>query len=126
MKLNALMFLLAMTTALPVRAAAAPAALTFEAKEKKDAVTIKVGQELKIILPTTEAGYVWEVASNDIRFLKQAGRTVALPGGPTAGAAATFLGVKPGRSRLSFAYVQPNDTGETITADNREIAVTVR
>lgn len=120
------MFLVAIAPALLARAAAPPAAMTFEAKEKKDAVTIKVGQELKIILPTTAAGYVWEVASNDIRFLKQAAKTAALPGGPTAGAAATFLGVKPGRSRLSFAYVQPGDTGETITADTREITVTVK
>ena len=126
MKLTALLFPLAVATALLTVAAAPPAALTLEMKEKRETATLKVGQEFKVILPTTDARYVWEISSNDVRYLKQTGKIAALPGGPTAGATVPFLGARPGRSRLSFAYVRPSDNGETITEDTREIMVTVK
>jgi len=122
MKLKSLLFPLA---ALLIGSAASPPPVVFEATEKKGAVTIEFGQELTVVLPTSDPDHVWQIAGNDIRYLKETTKIIARPGGPTAGATISFQTRRGGHTRLSFVYVKPTDTGEITPADTRDIAVTI-
>lgn len=97
----------------------------FEATEPKGAVTIELGQELAVVLPTTDSDHVWQIAANDLRYLKPTSPITPQHGGPTAGAIITFQTNRVGHTRLSFVYVKPVETGETIPAAVRDIAVTI-
>src|SRR5476649_2358254 len=124
MKLRPRPFLLALAV-LCVSIAAKPPPLVFEAKERKSAVSLELGQELTVMLPTDGTDHVWQIVANDVRYLKETSQIAPLPGGPTAGATVTFQTNRGGHSRLSFVYVKPTENGETTAADTRDIAVTI-
>jgi len=99
--------------------------LVFEPKERKTTVTVERGQELKIVLPTSDADHVWQIVADDLRYLKKTSDIIVAPGDATAGASVTFLPVRNGHTRLSFVYVKPAETGEATPLDVRDIAVTI-
>ena len=102
-----------------------PPALVFEVKEKKSAVTLTLGQELKIMLPTSDADHVWQIVAHDRRFLTETSKITAMPGDATAGATVSFKTIRGGHTRLGFAYVNPKDSEEVVPTDTRAIAVTI-
>ena len=123
MKLKTLLFL--PLAALLMAAAAKAPPVVFEPPERKSAVSIELGQELTIVLPTTDADHVWQIVANDSRYLRESVKLAPRTGGPTAGASATFQTSRGGHTRLSFVYVNAKITGEDIPADIRDIAVTI-
>lgn len=127
MKLLPLLLPLALAGLL-VGAAAPPVKsppLIFEPKEKKSTVTVERGQELKVMLPTSDADHIWQIVADDLRYLKKTSAITAVPGDATAGASVTFLPVRNGHTRLSFVYVKRTDATESTPLDVRDIAVTI-
>jgi hypothetical protein len=124
MKLKRLLFPLALAGML-MGSEAKPPSLVFEAKEKKSTITLALGQELKIMLPTTNADYIWQIVANDRRYLKETSKIAPMPGDAMAGATVSFLTNRGGHTRLGFAYVKSTESSEAAPVDTRDIAVTI-
>jgi hypothetical protein len=111
--------------------AAAPELVTHEATELKSAVTIRVTGSVKIVLPPmADASGVWQLISNDPRYLKPFGepKQTAAPkeSGKPATWELTFVGQRPGRSLVRFIYAKPG-RAETVPGEfMREVSVRVQ
>ncbi len=117
--------LVALAAALVCAAAQNAPPVKIEPKEKQSSVELIPGQELTIVLPTTDPRHVWQTVANDLRYLRPTAKLKPLPGGPTAGASVSFVANRRGRTRLSFVYVIPEAEGEVTAADSRDIVVKI-
>ena len=111
--------------------AVVPDPVTHEATEKKSTVTIRTQGELKIVLPGKgEAGFEWQIISNDPRILKPLSDVKPVSAaksaeGPVAWAI-TLVAQRPGRSVMRFLYARPTADNEATTTDSREVTVVVK
>jgi hypothetical protein len=125
--------------------AATPVVITHVADAKKTALTLRITEGVRIVLPVPSpapAGYEWQIISNDARFLRLT--SSPKPAGSMAKAvekteaaedktasfsgdawATSFVALRPGRSILRLVYIRASDSGEETAVDAREIAVTV-
>lgn len=91
-------------------------------------VDLGLESAVHIILPGPDAGagYVWEIASNNNKVLEQMGRLIVAPGAAGAGptTSVSFYTLKPGKSVLRFALVQPGQQ-EAVPAGLCEVTVRV-
>ncbi len=95
----------------------------------KAIATVRIGDEVKFVLPARRGPeFVWQIVSNDPRFLRPSSGFVYKPG--VAGAAGTstvaFIAQRPSRGFLRFAYVPAAGGKETELVEAYEIRVTVR
>lgn len=144
MKFHALLSLLAaVAIVLPTAPAREPppVVVTHVAAQKKSEASLRFSEAIRIFLPLpAEAGpgCEWQIISNDSRILRLS--TAPKPatsadeaaaseksGAPVApgGWATTFIALRPGRSVVRLAFVQPAEHGEGTSVVTREINVVV-
>ena len=103
--------------------------VTLTPSEKQTTATVRIGDELKFILPDDRGpAFVWQIVSNDPRSLRQSGGVVFTRGAKGAAGVSTvsFIAQRPSRSYIRFAYVPANGGKEAAIADAYQIRVTVR
>ena len=103
-----------------------PVAFTLMPTPKKAVASVRVGDEVQFVLPAERGpGFVWQIASNDPRCLRQSSSFVFIAGAAGKSTVA-FIAQRPSRSFVRFAYVPVASGKETELVDAYEILVTVR
>jgi len=106
-----------------------PVVLTFAPTPKKAVATVRIGDEVRFVLPAERGpDFLWQIVSNDPRCLRQFGRTQYKAGAAGAGGTTTvaFIAQRPSRSIVRFAYVPATNSKETELVDAYEVVVTVK
>jgi hypothetical protein len=95
----------------------------------KAVATVRIGDEVKFVLPADRGpAFIWQIVTNDPRFLRQSSGVIYKPGATEAAGASSvaFIAQRPGRTTLRFAYVPATSGKEAEIVDAYEILVTVR
>jgi hypothetical protein len=106
-----------------------PVVFTLMPTPKKAVASVHIGDEVQFVLPAERGpGFVWQIASNDPRCLRQSSSFVFTAGAAGAAGKSTvsFIAQRPSRSFVRFAYVPVAGGKETELVDAYEILVTVR
>lgn len=106
-----------------------PIVMELDPKVNRAIATIRTGDEVRFVLPAPNGPeFIWQIMSNDPRYLRQSGGLVYKPGATMeAGtSSAAFIAQRPSRSFIRFAYVPAAGGKETELIDAYEILVTVR
>lgn len=143
MKHSALLFLTtAVLMAVSPLTAASPVVISHFAEAKKSTVSVRITEEVKLVLPPSEKGgkgFEWQIISHDPRVIRLVSSPRIHATSETVGTNAdekpvvappgswstTFLGLRPGRSIVRFVYFNPDAGKEVTPVDTREIIVTV-
>ena len=116
-------------SAMTGRNSSPPVVLTLTPAERQTTATVRIGDELKFVLPDKRGpGFVWQIVTNDPRCLRQSGGIVFTPGAAGVDGVSTvsFIAQRPSRSFIRFAYVPATGGKEADLVDAYQILVTVR
>lgn len=106
-----------------------PIVMELDPTVSKAIATIRTGDEVRFVLPSADGPeFIWQIVSNDPRYLRQTGGIVYKPGATKEAGTSTaaFIAQRPSRSFIRFAYVPDAGGKETEIVDAYEILVTVR
>jgi hypothetical protein len=103
--------------------------MELDPKVTRAVATIRTGDEVRFVLPSDRGpSFVWQIVSNDPRYLRQSSGIIYKPGATEeqGTSTASFIAQRPSRSFIRFAYVPAAGGKETELVDAYEIIVTVR